>query len=118
MDTKSNMRKILLRKPRTMILPDLDLTRTRPRAFEEWKALGRWGRLPAWEQDIPGYLLRTARENSGFTQGVLGTKLEISQQAVAQAERWASNPSVAFMRNWLKACGFDLKLTVTKKIQA
>ncbi|MEE8547245.1 MAG: helix-turn-helix transcriptional regulator [bacterium] len=110
------MRKILLRKSRTMILPDLDLTRARPRAYNEWKTLGRWGRLPAWEQDVAGYLLRTARDDAGFTQSVLGTKLGISQQAVAQAERWASNPSVAFTRNWLKACGFDLKLTVTKKI--
>ncbi len=115
MDTKNNMRKILLRKPRTMILPDLDLTRARPRAYNEWKALGRWGRLPVWEQDIPGYLLRTAREDSGLTQGTLGTKLGISQQAVAQAERWASNPSVAFMRNWLKTCGRNLKLSIIQK---
>ncbi|MFV1956750.1 MAG: helix-turn-helix domain-containing protein [bacterium] len=116
MDTKNNMRRIFLKESRTVDLPDLDLTRSRPRAFEEWKVLKSWGRLPVWEQDIPGYLLRTAREDSGFTQGVLGAELGISQQAVAQAERWTSNPSVAFMRDWFKACGLDLKLTVTKKI--
>ncbi len=114
MDTKNNMRRILLRKSRTVDLPDLDLTRSRPRAFEEWKALKSWGRLPVWEQDIPGYLLRTAREDSGFTQGILGAKLGISQQAVAQAERWASNPSVYFMRRWSRACGFGFKIEVNR----
>lgn len=112
MVTKDIMRKLVLREPSATNLPSLDLARTRPRAFEEWRAFGRWGQLPAREQEVPGYLLRAARENSGLTQRALGEKLRISQQAVAQAEKWSSNPTITFMRNWLKACGCDLKIAV------
>ena len=42
--------------------------RTKPRSFVEWKALRRWGRLPRWEVEPAGYLLRLAREEAGLTQ--------------------------------------------------
>lgn len=80
------------------------LVRRRPRQFAEWKALKGWGRLPAWETEPVGYLMRLARERAGFTQTDLGRRLGCSQQAIAQAERWESNPTVEFIRKWADAC--------------
>ena len=87
------------------------LTRGRPRAFREWQTLRGWGKLPAREVDVPGYLLRTVRENANLTQAELPEKLGITQQAVARAERWSSNPTVGFMRRWARACGRNLELS-------
>jgi DNA-binding XRE family transcriptional regulator len=86
-------------------LPELDLVRKRPREYYEWKTLRFWERLPASERDVPGYLLRMAREAAGLTQQQLADELKTTQQAVAQAERWTYNPSVNFMKRWAKACG-------------
>jgi len=88
----------------------LHLSRARPRTFAEWQALRRWGKLPLWERAVAGYLLRGAREQAGLTQKVLGEKLGVSQQAVAQAERWSANPTVEFMRRWADACGSSLDI--------
>jgi len=85
--------------------PRLRVRRGRPRAYEEWKALRRWGKLPDWESSPAGYLLRLAREEASLTQAELGRELDCSQQAVAQAERWMSNPTLAFIRRWQEACG-------------
>jgi len=81
------------------------LRRTRPRVYEEWKALRRWVKLPDWESSPAGYLLRLTREEASLTQAELAKALHCSQQAVAQAERWASNPTLAFVRRWRRACG-------------
>jgi len=89
------------------------LTRGRPRAFVEWRTLRRWGKLPHWEQQIAGYLLRDARESAGLTQNQLGRRLGVSQQAIAQAERWQANPTIGLMRRWVAACGGTLDLVVT-----
>jgi DNA-binding XRE family transcriptional regulator len=86
------------------------LRRTRPRSFIEWKTLRRWGKLPPWEADSAGYLLRLAREEADFTQENLAQLLRCSQQAVAQAERWSSNPTVDFLRRWAKECGATVQL--------
>jgi transcriptional regulator with XRE-family HTH domain len=86
--------------------------RRRPRRFPEWKALRSWGRLPAWELEPVGYLLRAAREAAGLTQAELARRLGCTQQAVAQAERWESNPTVGFIRRWAEACGSKLKLVL------
>lgn len=86
------------------------LRRTRPRSFIEWKTLRRWGKLPPWEADSAGYLLRLTRENAGLTQEELAQRLRCTQQAVAQAERWKSNPTVEFIRRWAKECGATLRL--------
>ena len=86
------------------------LTRRRPRAFLEWKTLRGWGKLPDREAEVPGYLLRIARESAGLTQAQLAEQMGITQQAVARAERWASNPTIAFMRRWARACGRSLEL--------
>lgn len=79
--------------------------RARPRSYEEWKALRRWGQLPDWESSPAGYLLRLAREETNLSQAGLAKRLGCSQQAVAQAERWMSNPTLAFVRRWQEACG-------------
>ena len=84
----------------------------RLRTFAEWKALRRWAKLPAWEVDPAGYLLRFAREEAGLSQSRLAARLGCSQQAVAQAERWNSNPTIAFMRRWVDACGRRLSLAL------
>ena len=84
--------------------------RGRPRAFLEWETLRRWGKLPEWERQVPGYLLRGVRERAGLTQKELGLRLGITQQAVAQAERWDANPTVDLIRRWAAACGASLDL--------
>jgi DNA-binding XRE family transcriptional regulator len=86
------------------------LARRKPRSFAEWKALRRWKRLPAWEADPAGYLLRSAREAAGLSQRELAMRMGCSQQAVAQAEGWRSNPTVEFMRRWAEACGTEVRL--------
>jgi DNA-binding XRE family transcriptional regulator len=86
------------------------LTRRRPRAFLEWQTLRRWGKLPDREAEVPGYLLRTVREGASLTQTQLAEQMGITQQAVARAERWGSNPTIAFMRRWARACGRSLEL--------
>lgn len=84
--------------------------RGRPRDFVEWRTLKRWGKLPVQEEQVPGYLLREARLTAGLTQSALALILCISQQAVAQAERWTSNPTLAFCRLWADACGCSMLL--------
>jgi len=86
------------------------MKRGKPRDFIEWKTLRRWNKLPSAERSVPGYLLKLARTEVGITQRDLGQKLGITQQAVAQAERWASNPTVSFMQSWLEACGKKLEI--------
>ncbi|MCJ7500035.1 helix-turn-helix domain-containing protein [bacterium] len=90
--------------------PDLDLIRKKPRDYIEWKTLRLWDRLPASERDTPGYLLRMAREKAELTQKQLAEELETTQQAVAQAERWTSNPSINFMKRWAAACGTRIRI--------
>lgn len=88
------------------------LKRRRPRVYVEWKALRRWGKLPAWEAVVPGYLLREAREEAGLTQEQMAEKLGCTQQAVARAERAESNPTVAFLDLWAEALGLDLEVAL------
>ena len=85
--------------------------RARRRDYREWKTLRVWGALPEWEIDPPGYLLREVREESGRTQTELAEILGVTQQAVARAERWDSNPTVEFLRRWAEACGRKLEIT-------
>ena len=86
------------------------LERRRPRSYVEWKTLRQWGKLAAWEHDPAGYLLRELRETAGWTQRTLAARLDCSQQAIAQAERWESNPTVRFMRAWARALGYEMEL--------
>ena len=96
-------------KPLLNRLPS-GLVRRKPRSFAEWRALRSWQKLPSWEIEPIGYLLRASREESGLTQRELANRLDCSQQAVAQAERWESNPTVEFMRRWADACGARVKI--------
>jgi DNA-binding XRE family transcriptional regulator len=86
------------------------LERRRPRSYLEWKTLRRWGKLPVWADDPPGYLLRSLREEAGWTQKALANQLACSQQAIAQAERWQSNPTVDFMKRWGHALGYEARV--------
>ena len=86
------------------------LTRRRQRSYEKWKVLRSRNQLPAWEELPAGYLLREAREAAGLTQAELAERLDCSQQAVARAERWRSNPTVSLMRRWAEATGKRLEI--------
>lgn len=90
----------------------LRLNRRRPRTFAEWRVLRRWGKLPVWEMDIPGFLLREAREGAALTQGMLAERLGITQQAVSRAENWNSNPTIDLLRHWLAVCERRLELNI------
>lgn len=91
-------------------------TRARPRVFAEWQALRRWGKLPAGERSVAGYLMRQAREDAGLTQRELAARLGVSQQAVAQAGRWQSNPSVDLHSRWAAATGATLVLELEPQV--
>jgi DNA-binding XRE family transcriptional regulator len=88
--------------------------RRRPRAYLKWAALRRWGRLPPWEEFTAGYILREAREGAGRTQADLASRLGVTQQAIAQAERWRGNPTAHFFRAWAEACGVEMVLEFTR----
>ena len=85
----------------------------KPRAYIEWKFLKTWAKLPKWELEPPGFVLRLAREKAELTQSALAEKLDCSQQAVAQAERWDSNPTVRFLRQWERATGGELQVELS-----
>ena len=98
--------------------PKVDrLARRRPRAFAEWKALRRWGKLPIWERGIVGYRLRELREAAGLAQKSLAARLGVTQQAVAQAERWESNPTVDLLRRWAAACDATLEIRLDRRAE-
>jgi DNA-binding XRE family transcriptional regulator len=97
---------------RPLLTPNIK--RTRPRSYIEWKTLRRWGKLPPWEDLFPGYLLREARERAGFSQRELASRLGCSQQAIAQAERPCSNPTVQFLRDWAREVGAELTLSIDR----
>ncbi len=82
--------------------------RSKPRSYEEWSTLARWGKLPAWEPLRPGFRLRAAREAAKVNQAELAARLGVTQQAVAQAERATSNPTVGFVATWAQALEISL----------
>lgn len=88
-----------------MIGPSVSrLSRRRPRDFREWWTLREWGKLPQREAQQPGYVLRSIRQDAGLTQKQLAERLQITQQAVSQAERWNANPTAGLMFAWGQAC--------------
>jgi transcriptional regulator with XRE-family HTH domain len=58
--------------------------------------------------------MRQAREDAGLTQQELAARLDVSQQAVAQAERWQSNPSIDLLSRWAGATGTTLVVELTR----
>lgn len=106
----------VIEAPPARKLPPLPpgVKRRRPRDYVEWKTLRGWGKLPSWDELPAGYLLREAREDAGLTQEELAGRLGCSQQAVARAERWESNPTVDLMRRWARAVGAELTIELTR----
>lgn len=98
--------------PRGGAAASSELRRTRPRSYEEWKALRSWDRLPPWEPLRAGYVLRAAREAAGITQAELAVRLGVSQQAVARVERAASNPTAELLDTWSRALGARVVLEI------
>jgi len=114
-DARDGIAMKLIRITRKSALPPaLRLSRGKPRAFLEWATLRRWGKVPEWELGVVGYLLRVAREEAGLTQRKLAERLGVSQQAIAQAERWQSNPTVELIRRWAEACGATASIRLTR----
>ena len=70
--------------------------------------------IPSWEISPTGYLLREARETAGLTQQSLATRLGCTQQAIARAERFDSNPTLEFVRSWADALKLHLVLKLTR----
>ena len=101
--------------PRPVAELSSGVRRRTPRSYLEWMTLERWGALPPWEETPPGYLLRRAREDAGITQKRMGRLLGCSQQAVAQAERWESNPTIGFAREWARVLGRRLDLSIGRR---
>jgi len=110
-ETKTLMEYRSPSRPPMVRLPK-GLVRRRPRRYAEWKTLRAWKRLPEWEADSIGYRMRLTREKAGLTQSELASRLGCSQQAVAQAERWPSNPTVEFVRRWASACGSAARVEI------
>ena len=54
-----------------------------------------------------------ARERAGLTQREMAERLGCSQQAISQAERWTSNPTIDFMETWARAAGQELVLDLS-----
>ena len=88
----------------------------KPRSYIEWKFLKTWGKLPQWELEPPGFILRLAREKAELTQAALAKRLGCTQQAIAQAERWDSNPTVGFVRKWAEATDGMLRVDISAPI--
>jgi len=86
--------------------------RLKQRSYTEWKFLRTWGKLPQWELKPAGFVLRLAREKAELTQAQLAGRLGCSQQAVAQAERWDSNPTIRFLREWERATDGRLSVEI------
>ena len=57
-----------------------------------------------------GTLAWLARETEGLSQQSLATRLGCTQQAVARAERFDSNPTLEFVRSWADVLELDLML--------
>jgi DNA-binding XRE family transcriptional regulator len=55
------------------------------------------------EAFVLGFRRRYAGEEAGITQAELAQRLGVTQQAVEQAERWDSNPAIAFISRWADA---------------
>ena len=111
---KTSARRVIVPRWRPLSYPLPALPRRRPRDYEEWSALRRWGKLPREEGTVAGFLLREARESAGLSQAELAMRLGRSQQAISQAERWGSNPTVALLIEWAEAVGRKLRLEMSK----
>lgn len=115
---KASARRVIVPRWQPLSYPLPKLARRRPRSYEEWSALRRWGKLPTQEQTVAGFVLREARESAGLSQAELAKRLGRSQQAISQAERWDSNPTVALLSEWAEAVGRRLRLEIPEPVEA
>jgi transcriptional regulator with XRE-family HTH domain len=115
---KATARRVIVPRWRPLPYSLPELPRRRPRSYEEWSALRRWGKLPREETTVAGFLLREARESAGLSQAELARRLGRSQQAISQAERWNSNPTVALLVEWAGAVGRRLRLEMPERAVA
>jgi transcriptional regulator with XRE-family HTH domain len=49
-----------------------------------------------------------------MTQKDLAARLGVTQQAVAQAERWKANPTIKLLRRWAAACGATVEIRLER----
>jgi transcriptional regulator with XRE-family HTH domain len=61
---------------------------------------------------VAGSLILSARLKAGLTQQDLADRLSVSQPTVAAYESGRRQPTVPTLMRWLKAAGFDLRMTI------
>ena len=61
---------------------------------------------------VAGSLILSARLKAGLTQQELADRLSVSQPTVAAYESGRRQPTVPTLMRWLKAAGFDLRMTL------
>lgn len=59
-----------------------------------------------------GQLIRQARLTAGLTQAELGERLRIPRQQIVRWERDVVEPGLSTLRRLLRACGFDLSVSL------
>ncbi len=60
-----------------------------------------------------GELLALARRQAGLTQAELATRIGTDQAAISRWERGHDEPRLSSLRRALRACGFELQLSIT-----
>lgn len=61
-----------------------------------------------------GLLIKEARRRAGFTQKELAERLGTSQSVVARWESNARSPSLETVAKAVRACGFDLSISMPR----
>jgi transcriptional regulator with XRE-family HTH domain len=59
-----------------------------------------------------GLLIREARLLAGLSQGELGARVGKDRAQIARWERGAVEPSFETLRQLIRACGFDLNVSI------
>jgi transcriptional regulator with XRE-family HTH domain len=60
-----------------------------------------------------GLLIREARLLAGLSQGELGARVGKDRAQIARWERGAVEPSFETLRQLVRACGFDLNVSIS-----
>jgi len=59
-----------------------------------------------------GQLIRQARLTAGLSQAELAERVRLPRQQIVRWEREVVEPGLSTLRRLLRACGFDLSLTL------
>jgi len=62
-----------------------------------------------------GLLIREARLLAGLSQGELGARVGKDRAQIARWERGAVEPSFETLRQLVRACGFELKVSIGQR---